>query len=199
MPYLGKSLLSALLLTVFFAVPAANAEEAPPAELTEDQEMAIKNELSKYAVLGQQQIIYLTQQATEDYSDTLTDPNANMPSAWMLLEDGTTIKRIDLDEQAEGAPAQIRILMYRAALKSIARRGKIHAAAILYTGKLRENSSDEALVIEYEHRLGISGNKIVPYKVGNGEVNYSEPVTSEKPFQIFYDSKADANPKGDAS
>jgi len=191
MPYLGKSLLNALLLTAFFVVPAASAEGAPPAELTEDEETAIKLEFSKYAVLGQRQIVYLTKQATEEYSDTLTDSNPNMPSAWMLLEDGTTIKRINIDDQAAGAPAQIRILMYRAALKSVARRGKIHAAAILYTGKLREGSDDEALVVEYEHRLGIAGNKVIPYKVENGKVAYSEPVASEKPFQIFYDSKPD--------
>ncbi len=191
MPYLGKSLLHALILSAFFVIPAASAEEAPSASLTEDQEAAVKQELSKYAVLGQQQIIYLTKQATEEYSGTLTDASPNMPAAWMLLEDGTTIKRINLDGQAADAPAQIRILMYRAALKSVARRGKIHAAAILYTGKLREGSDDEALVVEYEHRLGIAGNKVIPYQVENGKVAYSEPVSSEKPFQIFYDSKSD--------
>ncbi len=192
MPYLAKSLLNALLLAAFFSVTAVNAEEPPTAELSEEQEMAIKQELSKYAVLGQRQILYLTQQATDEYADTLTDSNPDMPSAWMLLEDGTTIKRIDLDEQSEGAPAQIRILMYRAALKSVARRGKIHAAAILYTGKLKEGSDDKALVVEYEHRLGIAGNKVIPYQIENGKVAYAEPVTSEKPFQIFYDSRAEA-------
>lgn len=192
MPYDGKTLLFTILLAAFFIAPSANAEKAPPTELTEDQEMAIKHELSKYAVIGQQQVIRLTEQATEEYSGTLTDSQPNMPGAWMLLEDGKTIKRIDLDAQAEDTPAQIRILMYRAALKSLARRGKIHAAAILYTGKLREESDDEALVIEYEHRLGIAGNKVVPYQVENGRVAYSEPVASEKPFQIFYDSKSDA-------
>ncbi|WP_144776693.1 hypothetical protein [Marinobacter maritimus] len=192
MPYLGKSLLNAILLAAFAFAPILSAEEAPGAEMSEEQEMAIKRELSKYAVLGQQQILHLTKQATDDYSDTLTDADTNTPAAWMLLEDGTTIKRIDLDGQAENAPAQIRILMYRAALKSVARRGKIHAAAILYTGKLREGSDDEALVVEYEHRLGIAGNKVIPYLIENGKVAYSEPVTSEKPFQIFYDSKAEA-------
>jgi|GEM_PF-6661361 len=192
MPYLGKSLLNAMLFTAFAFAPILSAEEAPGAEMSEEQEMAIKRELSKYAVLGQQQILHLTKQATDEYSDTLTDSDPNMPAAWMLLEDGTTIKRIDLDGQAENAPAQIRILMYRAALKSVARRGKIHAAAILYTGKLREGSDDEALVVEYEHRLGIAGNKVIPYQIENRKVAYSEPVTSEKPFQIFYDSKAEA-------
>lgn len=191
MPYLGKPLLKALLLISFFAVPVASAEQAPSDELSEEQEMAIKRELSKYAVLGQQQILHLTKRATDEYSDALTDSKPNMPSAWMLLDDGTTIKRINLDGQAEGAPAQIRILMYRAALKSVARRGKIHAAVILYTGKLNEGSDDEALVVEFEHRLGISGTKVVPYQVENGKVAYSDPVANEKPFQIFYDSKSD--------
>lgn len=196
MSYLGRSLLSAIFVTAFCIAPAANAQEEPPAELTEDQETAIKQELSKYAVIGQQQILKLTEQATDEYTSTLTDSQPNMPGAWMLLEDGKTIKRIDLDGQAEDAPAKIRILMYRAALKSVARRGKIHATAILYTGKLREGSDDEALVVEYEHRLGIAGNKVVPYQITNGQVGYSEPVTSEKPFQIFYDNKKEARDAG---
>ncbi|WP_417514928.1 hypothetical protein [Marinobacter sp.] len=191
MPHPGKSLLNAILVTAFAFTPALSAEETPGAKMSQEQELAIKQELSRYAVLGQRQILNLTKQATDEYSETLTDSAPNMPSAWMLLEDGSTIKRIDLDGQAEDAPAQIRILMYRAALKSVARRGKIHAATILYTGKLREDSDDEALVIEYEHRLGIAGNKVIPYQIENGKVAYAEPVTSEKPFQIFYDSKAD--------
>lgn len=191
MPYLGNSLLKALLLISFFVAPVANAEKAPSGELSEEQEMAIRLELSKYAVLGQQQILYLSKQATDEYSDTLTDPKPNMPSAWMLLDDGTTVKRIDIDEKAQDASAQIRILMYRAALKSVARRGKIHGSVILYTGKIHEDSDDEALVIEFEHRLGVSGNKIIPYQVENGKVTYFDPATSEKPFQIFYDRKPD--------
>ncbi|NWO04766.1 MAG: hypothetical protein HLX50_03440 [Alteromonadaceae bacterium] len=192
MPYLGKSLLSALLLTSVVATPFASAQEPPAGELSEKQETAIKQELAKYAVVGQQQILHLTEKATADYTSTLADAEPNMPSAWMLLEDGKSTKRISLDEQAADAPAQIRILMYRAALKSVAQRGKIHAAAILYTGRLKEGSDEQALVIEYEHRLGISGNKVIPYKVTDGTVAYSEPVTSEKPFQIFYDSQEEA-------
>lgn len=192
MPYLGKSLLSALLLTSVVATPFASAQEPPAGELSEQQETAIKQELAKYAVVGQRQILHLTEEATADYTSTLADAEPNMPSAWMLLEDGKSTKRISLDEQAADAPAQIRILMYRAALKSVAQRGKIHAAAILYTGRLKEGSDEQALVIEYEHRLGISGNKVIPYKVTDGTVAYSEPVTSEKPFQIFYDSQEEA-------
>src|SRR5699024_9267105 len=115
-------------------------------------------------------LVYLIKEATDAYTGTLTDGKPNMPAAWMLMDDGTTVKRIDIDDQAGNAPAQVRILMYRAALKSIARRGKILAAAILYTGKVSKDSDEEALVIEHEHRLGISGNKIIPYEVNGGKV-----------------------------
>src|SRR5699024_8287677 len=115
MPYLGKSLLSALLLTSVVATPFASAQEPPAGELSKQQETAIKQELAKYAVVGQQQILHLTEEATADYTSTLADAEPNMPSAWMLLEDGKSTKRISLDEQAADAPAQIRILMYRAA------------------------------------------------------------------------------------
>lgn len=195
MLYVKKSLLSAALLSVAILAPAVNAEEPKQAQASEDSDMAIKQELTKYAILGQQQLVYLIKEATEAYSDTLTDPKANMPAAWMLMDDGTTVKRIDIDDQAGEAPAQVRILMYRAALKSIARRGKILAAAILYTGKVSKDSDNEALVIEHEHRLGISGNKIIPYEVKGDKVSYGEPATGEKPFQIFYDSKEGAQAK----
>lgn len=196
MPYLGKPLLRALLLIFTIGVPMASAQTEPSGKLTEEQETAIKKELSKYAVLGQQQVLYLSKHATDEYAETLTDSKPNMPAAWMLLDDGKTIKRINIDEQAQDAPAQIRILMYRAALKSVAQRGKIHGSVILYTGKIKEGSDAEALVIEFEHRLGISGNKVIPYQVENGKVTYSEPVTSEKPFQIFHESKSDADGSG---
>ncbi len=194
MLYVKKSLLSAALLSVVLLAPAVNAEEQKPAsaQTSESSDMAIKKELTKYAILGQQQLVYLIKEATDAYTGTLTDGKPNMPAAWMLMDDGTTVKRIDIDDQAGNAPAQVRILMYRAALKSIARRGKILAAAILYTGKVSKDSDEEALVIEHEHRLGISGNKIIPYEVNGGKVLYKEPATSEKPFQIFYDSKEEA-------
>lgn len=194
MLYVKKSLLSAALLSVALLAPAINAEEQKPAsaQTSESSDMAIKKELTKYAILGQQQLVHLIKEATDAYSGTLTDGKPNMPAAWMLMDDGTTVKRIDIDDQAGNAPAQVRILMYRAALKSIARRGKILAAAILYTGKVSKDSDEEALVIEHEHRLGISGNKVIPYEVSNGKVLYKEPATSEKQFQIFYDSKEEA-------
>ncbi|MEQ9546472.1 MAG: hypothetical protein RIK85_10750 [Marinobacter sp.] len=197
MTSLNKSLvnlaLTAALLTSPFALSQENqvAVEIPANSVLSDGVLT-KEELARYAIVGQQQLVRLTEKATEEYADELTDQTSNMPAAWMLLDDGETIKRINIDDHADQAPAQMRILMYRAALKSIARRGKINAAVILYAGKVEEGESAEALVIEHEHRLGISGNKVVPFHLEGGEVSFSKAVTTEKPFQLFYDDKAQA-------
>lgn len=192
-----RSLISALGLSLLLTTGQVNAQEASAEaggqegapKVTEEQ---VKQELSKWAIIGQKQIVYLTEKAVDQYESTLLDNKPNMPGAWMLMKDGKTVKHISIDEQAGGAPAQVRILMYRAALKSIARRNEITAAVILYTGRVSEDSDEQALVIEHEHRLGISGNKVIPYELKDGKVLYGKAVTSEKPFQLFYDNKADA-------
>ncbi|MBO6850995.1 MAG: hypothetical protein JJ867_11110 [Marinobacter sp.] len=150
-----------------------------------------KEELAHYAIIGQEQLVKLTEKATQEYTTGMQRGDKSMPAAWMLLDDGETVKRINIDGQTEQAPANVRILMYRAALKSIARRGKINAAVILYTGKVKEGEQAAALVIEHEHRLGISGNKIIPYTIEDGNVTYSQAVTKEKPFQMFYDDRGE--------
>ncbi|MFL1453642.1 hypothetical protein ACJO5Y_04270 [Marinobacter sp. GN3S48] len=194
MTNLNKSLvnmaLTATLLTSPLALSQENtlAVEIPENSVLSDG-MLTKEELARFAVIGQQQLVKLTEQATEEYTSELSDSDPNMPAAWMLLDDGETIRRINIDDQAGQAPARVRILMYRAALKSIARRGKINAAVILYTGKVKEGDDAEALVIEHEHRLGISANKVVPFRLDGGEVSFSQAVTREKPFQMFYDDK----------
>ncbi len=194
MTSLNKSLVNMALAATLLTSPLAFAQENQQTiELPENSVlsdgMLTKEELARFAVIGQQQLVKLTEQATEEYTSELIDDDANMPAAWMLLDDGETIKRINIDSQAEQANAQMRILMYRAALKSIARRGKINAAVILYTGKVKEGEDAEALVIEHEHRLGISANKVVPFHLEGGDVSFSQAVTREKPFQMFYDDK----------
>ncbi|MBW4933344.1 hypothetical protein [Marinobacter sp. F4206] len=151
-----------------------------------------KKEMAKYLVIGNKQLAYLAENATEEFAPELKSAGQAMPSAWMLMSDGITVKKVSLDESAEGAPPQIRIVMFRAALKSIARRGKINAAVIVYAGKLSEDNPQEVLVLEHEHRLGISATKIVPYEVQGEKVQYAEPVTNNKPFQMFYDDKRQA-------
>tara|TARA_Y100001973_G_C5165878_1_gene316116 strand:+ start:439 stop:1017 length:579 start_codon:yes stop_codon:yes gene_type:complete len=148
-----------------------------------------EDELGVVLVSAQQQLIRLSEAATEEYQSTILDANPNMPAAWMLMKDGETVKRINIDGQAEGIPASARIKMYRAAIKSIAQRGHISAAAILYTGRVNEHSDTQALVIEHEHRLGVSSNKVIGYEIRNGAISWAEPVSQEKPFEWFYQSK----------
>ncbi|KAA1175100.1 hypothetical protein FWJ25_06960 [Marinobacter salinexigens] len=196
MANLKASFICATFMTALGFSSIAVAEDSIAVKVPENSVISdgklTKEELAQYAVAGQQQLVHLIEEATKQYSETLTDDTPNMPAAWMLMDDGETVKRINIDDQAGEAPAQLRILMYRAALKSIARRGKVNAAAILYTGKVNEGSDEQALVIEHEHRLGISGNKVIPYEVKGGTVSYSRAVNSEKPFQMFYDEKPGA-------
>lgn len=193
MANLKTSLISATLIATLGFSSVAFAEDSIAVEIPENSAISdgklTREELAQYAVAGQQQLVHLIEEATKQYKETLTDGKPDMPAAWMLMDDGETVKRINIDDQAGEAPAQLRILMYRAALKSIARRGKVNAAAILYTGKVSEGSDEQALVIEHEHRLGISGNKVIPYEVKGGAVNYSKAINSEKPFQMFYDEQ----------
>lgn len=194
---LNKSLVNMALAAALLTSPLALSQENQLAvEIPENSVLSdgvlTREELARFAIVGQQQLVRLTEKATEEYTSELTDNDTNMPAAWMLLDDGETIKRINIDSQADQANAQMRILMYRAALKSIARRGKINAAVILYTGKVNEGEDAKALVIEHEHRLGISANKVVPFHVEGGDVSFSQAVTREKPFQMFYDDKNEA-------
>lgn len=151
-----------------------------------------KKEMAQYLVLANKQLAYLTTKATEEYAPVLEIDNNAMPAAWMLMNDGVTVKELTLDEAAGDAPASIRVVMFRAALKSIARRGKINAAVILYAGQISEENDQRALVVEHEHRLGISATKIVPFVIDNGQVKYAQSVTRKKPFQLFYDDKSGA-------
>ncbi|MBZ0333637.1 hypothetical protein MARI_12520 [Marinobacter sp. JH2] len=150
-------------------------------------------ELAGILATAQQQLIRLSDTATDEYQGALLDSEPNEPVAWMLMKDGETVKRLNLDSQVEGMPAAAKISVYRAAFKSVARKGEINAAAILYTGRLSEENETEVLVIEHEHRLGVSGNKVIGYEVEGGDIAWAAPVTQTKPFQWFYDAKEDAS------
>ncbi|MCD1630036.1 MULTISPECIES: hypothetical protein [Marinobacter] len=148
-----------------------------------------EDELGVVILSAQQQLIRLSEAATKEYQSAILEPGANTPKAWMLMKDGETVKRINIDAQAVGMPAVAQLKMYRAAIKSIAQRGQINAAAILYTGRVSEGNETEVLVIEHEHRLGVSSNKVIGYEIRNGAISWAEPVSQEKPFEWFYEGK----------
>ncbi|GGC72399.1 hypothetical protein [Marinobacter halophilus] len=181
-----------LALATSFTVMAVGAPMAQAQE-SAGKETLTEEDVAMIIVGAQQQLIRLSEQATEEYQDTLRADSPSMPAAWMMMKDGETVKRLNISGQADNMPAAAKIKMYRAAIKSIAQRGQINAAAILYTGRVNEQSSEQVMVIEHEHRLGVSSNKVIGYRLQDGKVSWAEPVTQEKPFEWFYDgSKEDS-------
>lgn len=185
-----------LLTSFLLAAPSVQAEQSVEVEIPENSVLSDgvidKKEMAHYLVIANKQLSYLAERATEEYQKKLEEKASTMPSGWMLMKDGVTVKELKLDESAEGAPPQARVLMFRAALKSIARRGQINAAAILYAGQMSSDNPQKILVIEHEHRLGISGSKLIPFEKQGKNISYSQSLTKEKPFQMFYDDKSAA-------
>lgn len=181
-----------LALATSFTVMAVSAPLAK-AQDNAGNETLTEEDVAMMIMGAQQQLIRLSEKATEEYQETLRGDTPNMPAAWMLMKDGETVKRLNIAGQADTMPAAAKIKMYRAAIKSIAQRGQINAAAILYTGRVNEQSSEQVMVIEHEHRLGVSANKVIGYRLQNGQLSWAEPVTQVKPFEWFYDgAKSDS-------
>lgn len=198
MPHSLKTLIASMSVSLLLTTGMAQAQDKDTVEIKIPENSVLsdgvidKKEMARYLVVANKQLAYLAEQATEEYQGRIEPGGIPMPSGWMLMKDGVTVKELKLDQSAKDAPPQIRVVMFRAALKSIARRGQINAAAILYAGQVSDDNPQKVLVLEHEHRLGISGSKFVPYQDNGGKVQYSQSVTKEKPFQMFYDDKADA-------
>ncbi len=180
----------AAIISIFALGGTGALAQTPEQSPLADGELS-KQELAAIITLAEQQLTQLADAATKEYLPVIQRDQAKMPQAWMLMEDGETVKRINLDDQTDGAPPAVRIVMYRAALKSLARRGLINAGAILYAGPVSEDNNADALVIEHEHRLGVSANKVVGYRLEEDKVVWGKPVTDTKPFEWFYDAKKD--------
>lgn len=181
---------AAMTATLVTSTPVFSDSITLPANSPLKDRQVSEEELAGILAAAQTQLIRLTDEATKAYRGQLTDARPNMPSAWMLMKDGTTVKRLSLGEQGAEVPASARIYMYRAAIKAIAQGGEINAAAILYTGRVSPDSEVEALVIEHEHRLGVSANKVIGFTVEGEDLRWAEPVSQSKPFEWFYDQES---------
>jgi len=175
-----------------FGWAGAAAQAIPADSPLADGEIS-QEEMAVILATAEQQLTRLVDAATQQYLPTIQGGGRMQPMAWMLMKDGETVKRINIDGQAEGAPPELRIVMYRAAIKSVAQRGLINAAAILYAGQVSDTDNTQALVVEHEHRLGVSGHKVVGFKQEQGEVVWGKPVTDKKPFDWFYSEKKGAS------
>ncbi len=180
------------LVSAFLSVvnPALAQDRAAEAPTTGKDRTLTKEELARYAVLAQKQLVVLTDAAIKNVKSDLEQNGLVSPSAMMMMNDGT-VKPLKLGDEASKAPFGLQVTMYRAALKSMARHDKITAAAIVYGAGSSDDSGKNALIIEYEHRLGVSGLKLVPYSQDHGNIAYGEVLNKKKPFQLFYDPRPD--------
>lgn len=179
------------------ANPALAQDKTAETPTTGQDHTLTKEELAKYAVLAQKQLVVLTDAAIKSVKSDLEKNGLVSPTAMMMMNDDT-LKPLRLGDEASKAPFGIQLTMYRAALKSMARHDKITAAAIVYGAGSSDDSANNALVIEYEHRLGVSGLKLVPYTQDHGNIAYGEVLTKKKPFQLFYDPRPDQQAQASA-
>lgn len=147
-------------------------------------------ELAAVVKIARTDLKHLTEKALGSVENDLNASGIFSPEAWMLLKGGT-IKQLKLDQDAEAnAPPKIKVVMYRTALRSVARHGQIHAAVIAYPGTLeKEGEKKRVVVIEHEHRLGVSGLKLVPITMENGVSHFAAHISQKKPFEFFYDGE----------
>ncbi|WP_372985149.1 hypothetical protein [Marinobacter sp.] len=180
------------LLALISASPAVLAQDESDAEIPDRNALSdgklTSDEIKQYAGLAAKHMQKLTAVAREEVGEELKQSGVVIPAAWMMMNDGE-VKRVRLGESGEQAAATMKVLMFRAALKSLARHGKILATAIVYAGTVEEGDNTRVLAIEHEHRLGLSGLQVVPYRFEQGNLSFGKPNTQKKPYELFYDGR----------
>ncbi|MTI78580.1 hypothetical protein SAMN04487869_11149 [Marinobacter sp. DSM 26671] len=187
-----KRILLSALFILLFATPAVQAQSEtseiiPNRNALSDGKLS-EDEIKKYAALAAKHIQELTAVAREEVGNELEQSGVVIPAAWMMMNDGE-VKRVRLGESGEQAAATMKVLMFRAALKSLARHGKILATAIVYAGTVEGEKDTRVLAIEHEHRLGLSGLQVVPYQFDQGALSLGKPSTEKKPYELFYEGR----------
>lgn len=180
------------LLALISSSPAVLAQDESDAEIPDRNALSdgklTSDEIKQYAGLAAKHMQKLTAVAREEVGEELKQSGVVIPAAWMMMNDGE-VKRVRLGESGEQAAATMKVLMFRAALKSLARHGKILATAIVYAGTVEEGDNTRVLAIEHEHRLGLSGLQVVPYRFEQGNLSFGKPNTQKKPYELFYDGR----------
>ena len=199
MGHFKKILLSALLMLSFISVgvqaQGESGEHIPDRNALSDGKLS-PDEIKKYATLAAKHIQELTAVAREEVGSELEQSGVVIPAAWMMMNDGE-VKRVRLGASGEQAAATMKVLMFRAALKSLARHGKILATAIVYAGTVEGEKGTRVMAIEHEHRLGLSGLQVVPYQFAGGKLTFGKPSTQKKPYELFYDGRDEEDQGGD--
>jgi len=118
----------------------------------------------------------------------LGDDGQAAPAAVMMMND-KTIKTVSIPEGETIGSATVAIEAFRAGLRSVARHGQIMGAVIGYTVAVNEADQEYAILTEYEHKLGVSGKRLIPYRARDGQLELGNGQDMGKPFFIFHDQK----------
>lgn len=154
------------------------------------EEVAV--DLTKVKKVAVEHIESLAKFEQEKIDKLLKEKGAFAPfGAFMLVDE--RLKELDLgkNEQVLKAPAEIQIAIYRQALRALARHDTLFAGAVFYTTLKDKDPNQRLLVMEFEHKLGVSGMRVTPYEIEkDGKVLLGQPKDLKKPFEFFYDDKS---------
>lgn len=149
--------------------------------LTQDELVIIKKSVAKDLSRLQETLL---QAMVAD----LVDDGQAAPAAVMMMND-KTIKTVSIPEGETIGSATVAIEAFRAGLRSVARHGQIMGAVIGYTVAVNEGDQQYAILTEYEHKLGVSGKRLIPYRARGGQLELGKGQDMGKPFLIFHDKK----------
>lgn len=176
-----------LVLALMLIGPATAQENKEYADHVLSDGELTKEELAVVLLRAQSDLTTLLEKAVSEVELDLENAGVFSPRAWMLMKD-QGLKEVKLAGQAEEAPADIKVHMFRASLKSVARHNQIDAALIVYPGSIdKDGESLHVVAVEHEHRLGVSGIKLIPVTLENGDASFRAPLSQNKAFAIFYD------------
>lgn len=149
-----------------------------------------REELAAAMLTAERDLSGMLEQAIVQVEDDMASAGIFAPAAWMVMKD-RELKSVKLSSEADQAPPSIKVQMYRASLRSLARHNRIDAVLIVYPGTItKDGVKERVVVVEHEHRLGVSGLKLIPLSYEQSEANFGAPIDQDKEFQIFYDEKA---------
>ena len=182
--------LNALTFTIclaLFSLPAVSQEQQVRKSGVLSDGALTKEELAAAMLTAEQDLRALLKMAVDEVQVDVESTGFFAPRAWMQMKD-RSIKEVRLIEEAEAAPPKIKLQLFEASLRSVARHNKIDAALIVYPGTIKQDGNERRVVaVEHEHRLGVAGIKLIPLQLENGNAQFGNPLSQKKPFKIFYD------------
>jgi hypothetical protein len=175
-------------LAWFSAIASAQESRGSDSGILSDGKLT-KEELAAAMLTAEKDLTSMLKASLSDLEQELENSAIFGPGAWMVLKD-RKLKKVTLGEGSENAPPSAKLQVFRASLRSLARHNKIDAALIVYPGTItKEGKQERVVVVEHEHRLGISGLKLIPIELDQGKVSFGAAISQDKSFQIFYDQK----------